>query len=423
MMPTVYSALPKLLENTTPYATYCSADEKQIIQMYSCSHIDALREDGEIYSSDQIVCLTDKDYGKVYFYYSLRSIGNYYSDVFEDGMGSSIIEELPYTLRQQVEMNGNPQDISKFLGRGFLKDLQYGEKVTIESFDSLLRNNMLPSRKISWTNPSVEKGIALLNDLLPLFTFYTYESRNLYTTNYDISALAQEADDKQKFVIAIQNQILKGFSIKCCNHEYVLTKGEDSITWDAKVVSWEQSEYRDVEKIFFPDEIKINGQTVNRSAWVQEALVTSPDAMNCKIGSEVNAIISLIYAINSTNLGRTFSSTSYSNCDISYSLTLSDQEWDFNFEHCTTSGTTISCMAHIDNSNSSNFSSVTVSIPSCRCYPGRYHYGSLLEFYNTQEQRLKEAGFTVTDNNLEIPDVLANLMNEPTESVDEISME
>jgi hypothetical protein len=156
---------------------------------------------------------------------------------------------------------------------------------------------------------------------------------------------------------------------------------------------------------------------------MQEALVTSPDAMNCKIGSEVNAIISLIYAINSENLGRTFGSSSYSNCDISYSLTLSDQGWDFNFEHCTTSGTTISCIAHIDNSNSSNFSSVTVSIPSCRCYPGKYHYGSLLEFYNTQEQRLKEAGFTVTDNNLEIPDVFANLMNDPTESVDEISME
>jgi hypothetical protein len=238
----------------------------QLIQMYSCSHIDVLREDGEIYSSDQIVCLTDKDYGKLYFYYSLRSISNYYSDIFEDGMGSSIIEELPYTLRQQVEMNGNPQDISNFLGRGFLKDLQYGDKVTIESFDLLLRNNMLPSRKISWTNPSVEKGIALLNDLLPLFTSYTYESRNLYTTKYDISALAQQADDKQKFVIAIQNQILKGFSIKCCNHEYVLTKGEDSITWDAKVVPWEENGYGDVEKIFFPDEIKINGQTVNRSA-------------------------------------------------------------------------------------------------------------------------------------------------------------
>jgi hypothetical protein len=393
MQESIHLALKALVKDKYPFAIYPSADESQWLLVYSCYSIDAIRnESWTSYESDKIYRLIDNEGHEAYFYESYYHQDDYYNEIFKNGMGASTSEHLPEVLRKQIQRDGEPQNIDVFMGRGFFFDCERETPITIHQFHSNVDRYMLRTRNISWGCCSTTQGKELLDRILPKFTC----SYNRFSTasQYNPSII----DPIRDFTKAIETALLQGYSVKCSNDEYILTKKGDKIEWSNN------------KGEFLPYEIAVNGERVERINWVNQQLEQfNRDSVGSSTSDIEPAILDLVNNINRNNLARVFF-PGYSHCNIMYNLHQTDGGINFEYMHQTTQETEISYKGSEDSVKGSE-SIVSISIPAVRCFPGRYHYGLLLEF----SKEIEGSGINVLNNTLEFQMPLAitseNMMN------------
>ena len=381
MQESIHLALKELVKDKYPFAVYPSVDRSQWLSVYSCHQIDDIyNESWTTYESDKIYRIMDNEGHEAYFYESYYHQDDYDNEIFKNGMGASTSEYLPKVLREQIQRDGEPQNIDVFMGKGFFCDCEKGTAITIHQFHSNVNKYMLRERHITWGGCSISQGKQWLDRILPKFTC-SYD-RFATESQYNSSII----DPIRDFSQAIETALLQGYSVQCFNDEYTLTNGENQIRWSNN------------NGEFLPHEIEVNGERVERINWVNQQLEQfNRGSVGYSTLDIEPALLDLVNNINRNNLARVFH-PGYSNCNIMYNLDQTDGTIHFKFKHETTQETKITYEVNEDSVKGSE-SIVSVSIPAVRCYPERYHYEILREL--SKEKEIEGSGMNVLDNTLE----------------------
>lgn len=401
-MQVIYPELKKLIADKSPSLEAISADEKQALLVYKFGDFKEFNYDDR-YGS--ILCWHDRDYGDVLAYTPLsvwhwnkvnwghdeRTI----NELFETGIWdlSTLPENFPLIESQKPQLD----NLKNFIGRGFLVGIDPSSRETptilISQFADQVYKNRLHYRSIQWSCPNERTGLMLLNEVLGLFTHYTYGYGSKQESNRDNGELNQtETLEAIEFAYAIDRMLRNAQNayIGFANDDYVLISDGTEVRWTSKAIPYAHSAYA---YDFTPDVIVVDGEEQSRQEWMRNRMQTLPTK---QLEEPLEDFMKFMLDVNCLNLGRLFTPSSYTSASISAKLEKSGNEITFEFEHITTSGTEVALYSNTH----ANTHDVIISIPVDRALPDRCHYSCLTKFMMDNEISLSEAGVEVIFNNM-----------------------